>query len=56
MSELELGADRRAVLLSGAALAAATAMPTFARAADDLADLKKAIANGHGTALKRLQD
>ena len=47
MSEFDNGADRRTVLLSGAALAAATALPTLALAADDLADFRKAIAAGH---------
>jgi len=57
MSESESGADRRTVLMTGAAAAATLAMPLAARAAgDDMADVKKAIAANHPAALKRLQD
>jgi acetylornithine deacetylase/succinyl-diaminopimelate desuccinylase-like protein len=49
--------DRRTVL-RGAAMGAGAAMlaPTAALAADNLADIKKAIAAGHDAAVKRLQD
>jgi acetylornithine deacetylase/succinyl-diaminopimelate desuccinylase-like protein len=56
MSEHESGADRRTILLSGAAAAAALTMPLAARAAEEMADVKAAVTAGHGAALKRLQD
>jgi acetylornithine deacetylase/succinyl-diaminopimelate desuccinylase-like protein len=48
--------DRRAVLLGGAAFAAALAMPLPGFAAEDMSAFKKAIAAAHPAALKRLQD
>jgi acetylornithine deacetylase/succinyl-diaminopimelate desuccinylase-like protein len=52
------GADRRAVLMGGAAAAAMAVAPggAFAAMADDYADVKAAIAKGHDAAVKRLQD
>ncbi len=52
-----LGADRRTVLLAGAATAATLVLPTLPALADeDLAAFRKAIAAAHPAALKRLQD
>src|ERR1700744_5415641 len=56
MSNFDTGADRRSVLLGGAAFAAALAMPLPGFAAEDMGAFKKAIADGHPAALKRLQD
>ena len=67
MSDIDNGADRRTVLLSGAAAAATLMVPGSATAApvnipgmvvsnDDMNDLREAIITGHGAALKRLQD
>jgi acetylornithine deacetylase/succinyl-diaminopimelate desuccinylase-like protein len=56
MSDFDFGADRRAVLLGGVAAAAVMAAPGVALAADDFADVKKALADGHAAAVKRLQD
>src|ERR1044071_4612000 len=50
------GAFRRKLLLGGVAAAAVMAAPAIARAADDLADVKAAIAKNHAAAVKRLQD
>lgn len=47
--------DRR-TLLKSAALGAAMAMPGAALAKDDMAVLKKTIADGHDAAIKRLRD
>jgi acetylornithine deacetylase/succinyl-diaminopimelate desuccinylase-like protein len=52
----EDGADRRSVLLGGAAAVAGLALPSVALAEDDLAAFKTAIAAAHPAALKRLQD
>jgi acetylornithine deacetylase/succinyl-diaminopimelate desuccinylase-like protein len=56
MSEFHTNADRRSVLLGGAAMAAALAMPLPGFAAEDMGAFKKAIADAHPAALKRLQD
>jgi acetylornithine deacetylase/succinyl-diaminopimelate desuccinylase-like protein len=50
------GAVRRAVLLGGLAAAALSVAPGVASAADELADVKAAIAKNHAVAVKRLQD
>ncbi len=50
------GAVRRAVLLGGLAAAALSVAPGVASGADDLADVKAAIAKNHAVAVKRLQD
>lgn len=47
--------DRRSVL-KGAALGAALVMPGAALAKDDMAALRKAIADGHEASIKRLRD
>jgi acetylornithine deacetylase/succinyl-diaminopimelate desuccinylase-like protein len=50
------GAFRRKLLLGGVAAAAAMVAPGVASAADDLADVKAALAKNHAVAVKRLQD
>jgi acetylornithine deacetylase/succinyl-diaminopimelate desuccinylase-like protein len=50
------GADRRTVLLGAVAASALAATSSRAAGMDDMADLKKAIADGHAAAVKRLQD
>ncbi|HXC56443.1 MAG TPA: M20/M25/M40 family metallo-hydrolase [Rhizomicrobium sp.] len=57
MTENLTGADRRTLLLGTAATAASlvlSSVPAFA--ADDMADLRKSIADNHAASLKRLQD
>jgi acetylornithine deacetylase/succinyl-diaminopimelate desuccinylase-like protein len=57
MTEFTCDADRRTVLLGTAATAATLVMSSVpGLAAEDLADLKKAIADGHAKSLTRLQD
>ena len=50
------GAFRRTLLLGGVAAAAVMVAPGVAFAADDLADVKAALAKNHAVAVKRLQD
>jgi acetylornithine deacetylase/succinyl-diaminopimelate desuccinylase-like protein len=56
MSSFEFDADRRTVLMGAAATTALlmTGAPAFA--AEEMPDLKKAIADGHDATVKRLQD
>ncbi|HEY8948962.1 MAG TPA: M20/M25/M40 family metallo-hydrolase [Rhizomicrobium sp.] len=56
MRSFEFDADRRSVLMGGAAAATLMMSDGVAWATDDMADLKKAIADGHDAAVKRLQD
>jgi acetylornithine deacetylase/succinyl-diaminopimelate desuccinylase-like protein len=56
MTDFANHADRRQVLMSGAALAAATLLPGAVLADEDLSDFKTAIAAGHEAAVKRLRD
>src|SRR5690242_7586489 len=50
------GAFRRKPWLCGVAAALVMLAPGVARAADDLADVKAALARNHAVAVKRLQD
>lgn len=54
--DYKFGADRRTILAGAAVGAALVASKGMAAAADDMGDLKKAIAAGHGASVKRLQD
>ncbi|HWA30980.1 MAG TPA: M20/M25/M40 family metallo-hydrolase [Rhizomicrobium sp.] len=56
MSLIVPGADRRTVLMGAAAATTLLMSRGAAFAADDMADLKKAIADGHAATIKRLQD
>jgi acetylornithine deacetylase/succinyl-diaminopimelate desuccinylase-like protein len=56
MSSLEFGADRRTVLMGAAATTALMMVGAPALAAEEMPDLKKAIADGHADTVKRLQD
>ena len=56
MKNSENGTDRRTVLMGATAVTALAMSGVPAFAADDMADVKKAIAAGHNAAVKRLQD
>ena len=54
--EVETKTDRRTVLMGAAATTALVMSSAPVWAADDMADVRAAIAKGHAAAVKRLQD
>ena len=56
MRSFEFDADRRSVLMGAAATTALMMAGAPALAAEEMADLRKAIADGHDATVKRLQD
>ena len=56
MSNFDFGADRRTVLMGATASAALLVTRAPVLAADDMANVKRAIADGHAASVKRVQD